>query len=340
LKLTATNLEVGINYWVKAKVDDEGSITVPAKLFTDFVNSLPPGSGDARTKIELSLNVRTKTVHLNSGQYEANFKGMDAEEFPIIPVAPDKPTTRVSKSTLRRMIAEVAFVATTDDSRPVLTGVLTTMEDDKITMAAADPYRLSVRNAKLMDKVENKLEVIIPARSLQEVQRIIDDSDDAVDIFVTPNGSQVIFHTLEADLVSRVIEGQFPNYRQVIPQGKPATKIVVQREELLQATRLASLFARDSANMLRFQVNPSDHPPLVISATAAEVGDQTAKVDATVEGQNTTIAFNSRFIYDALGSLTAPEVSLELGGPLAPGVVKIVGDDSYLHVVMPLRIPA
>src|SRR3979490_3175654 len=125
---------------------------------------------------------------------------MDPEEFPIIPAAPEKPTTRVSKSTLRRMIAEVAFVATTDDSRPVLTGVLTTLEGDKITMAAADPYPLSVRNRKLIDMVEGKLEVIIPARSLQEVQRIIDDSDDPVDIFVTPNGSQVIFHTPEADL--------------------------------------------------------------------------------------------------------------------------------------------
>src|SRR6266516_2864447 len=298
LKLTATNLEVGINCWVPAKVDDEGAITVPAKLFTDFVNQLPPGP------TELSLNVRTKTVHLRRDPYEANFKGMDAEEFPIIPVAPDRPTTRVSKSTLRRMIGEVAFVATTDDSRPVLTGVLTTLESDKITMAADDPYRLSVRNAKLMDRVEGKLEVIIPARSLQEVQRVLDDSEDPVDIFVTPNGSQVIFHTPEVDLVSRVIEGQFPNYRQVIPQGK-------------QATRLASLFARDSANMLRFQVNPADHPPLVISANAAEVGDQTAKVEATVEGQNTTIAFNSRFIYDALGSLTASAVALELGGPLA-----------------------
>jgi DNA polymerase-3 subunit beta len=334
LKLTATNLEVGINVWVPAKVDDEGAITVPAKLFTDFVNSLPPGP------TELSLNVRTKTVHLKSGPYEANFKGMDAEEFPIIPVAPEKPTTRLAKSTLRRMIAEVAFVATTDDSRPVLTGVLTTFEGDRITMAAADPYRLSVRTAQLLSKVESKLEAIIPARSLQEVQRIIDDSDDPVDIFVTPNGSQVIFHTEEADLVSRVIEGQFPNYRQVIPSAKAATRIVAQREELLQATRLASLFARDSANMLRFQVDASAQPPLIISATAAEVGDNTAKVDATVDGQTTTIAFNSRFIADALGSLTAPEVALELGGPLAPGVVKIVGDDSYLHVVMPLRIPA
>jgi DNA polymerase-3 subunit beta len=334
LKLTATNLEVGINVWVPAKVDDDGAITVPAKLITDFVNQLPPGPA------ELSLNVRTKTVHLKSGPYEANFKGLDAEEFPTIPVAPDKPTTKLSKATLRQMIGEVAFVATTDDSRPVLTGVLTTFDGDKVTMAAADPYRLSVRTGPLMTRVDSKLEVIIPARSLQEVQRIIDDSEDAVEIFVTPNGSQVIFHTEEADLVSRVIEGQFPNYRQVIPQGKAATNIVAQREDLLQATRLASLFARDSANMLRFQVDPSAHPPLVISANAAEVGDNTAKVEATVDGPNTTIAFNSRFIADALGSVTASEIRLELGGPLAPGVIRIVGDDSYLHVVMPLRIPA
>lgn len=333
LKLTATNLEIGINCWVPAKVDDEGAITVPAKLFTDFVNNLPAGA------IELSLNVRTKTVHLKSGPYEANLRGLDAEEFPIIPAIPDKPTTRVSQGQLRRMIGEVAFVAATDDSRPVLTGVLTTFEGDRITMAAADPYRLSVRNGTLMTAVDPKLEIIIPAKSLFEVARLLADTDDPVDILVTPNGSQVIFHTDEADLVSRIIEGQFPNYRQVIPASH-ATRIVVEREELLKATRLASYFARDAANIVRFQVDPANEAPLVVSATAAEVGDNTARVDATVEGAPTAIAFNSRFVAEALGSLVAPEVALELGGPLAPGVLKIVGDESYLHVVMPLRIPS
>ena len=207
-------------------------------------------------------------------------------------------------------------------------------------MAAADPYRLSVRHARLLDRVDPPIEVIIPAKSLFEVARIVADSDEAtIDILVTPNKSQVIFHTDEADLVSRIIEGQFPNYRQVIPTTSN-TKIVAQREELLKATRLASYFARDAANMLRFQVDPGNDPSLVISANAAEVGDNTGRVDATVEGQPTTIAFNSRFVADALSSLSAPEIALELGGPLAPGVVRIVGDDSYLHVVMPLRIPA
>ena len=334
LRLTATNLEVGINCWVPAKVDDEGAITVPAKLFIDFVNSLPAGN------IEFSLNVRTKTVHLKSGPYEANIKGMEAEEFPIIPQIPDKPTTRMEQSMLRRMIAEVAFVAATDDSRPVLTGVLTTFSGDMVTMAAADPYRLSVRHGKLLERVDPPVEVIIPAKSLLEVVRVLQGTDDdTVDIFVTPSKSQVIFHTDEADLMSRIIEGQFPNYRQVIPSTS-TTKIVARREELLEATRLASYFARDAANVLRFQVDPSSDPPLVITANAAEIGDNTGRVDATVEGQPTTIAFNSRFVADALSSLSAPEIALELGGPLAPGVVRIVGDDSYLHVVMPLRIPA
>ncbi len=156
---------------------------------------------------------------------------------------------------------------------------------------------------------------------------------------MTPNGSQVIFHTEEADLVSRIIEGQFPNYRQVIPTSH-STKVTVSRDDLLKATKLASYFARDAANIVRFAVDPGQEVPLVVSATAAEVGDNTSRVDATVDGQATAIAFNSRFVADALGSLTASEVALELGGPLAPGVVRIVGDESYLHVVMPLRIPS
>ena len=333
LRLTATNLEVGINCWVAAKVEDEGSITVPAKLFTDFVSSLPPGP------IELSLNVRTKTVHIKSGPFEANLKGLDAEEYPLIPGIPEKPTTRMAQSVLRRMVHEVAFVAATDDSRPVLTGVLTTFEGQEIVMAAADPYRLSVRRGPLLAAVPERVEAIIPAKSLFEVERILEDTDDAVEIYITPNKSQIIFHTEEVDLVSRIIEGQFPNYKQVIPSSSQTT-VIVQRDELLKATRLASYFARDAANIVRFQIDPSGSAPLVVSATAAEVGDNTGRIDATVQGQPTAIAFNSRFVQDALASLTAPEIKLELGGPLAPGVIKITEDeDTYLHVVMPLRIP-
>ncbi|TMD57908.1 MAG: DNA polymerase III subunit beta, partial [Chloroflexi bacterium] len=153
LKLTTTNLEIGVNAWIGAKIEDEGGITVPAKLFADFVNSLPPG------QVDLSLNVRTKTLHVQSAAYEANIKGIDAEEFPPIPTIPDKPTTRVAQSVLRQMINEVAFVAATDDSRPVLTGVLTRFEGDELTLVAADPYRLGVRRGLLLSKVDPSIEV-------------------------------------------------------------------------------------------------------------------------------------------------------------------------------------
>ncbi len=333
LKLTTTNLEIGVNAWIGAKVEDEGSITVPAKLFGDFVNSLPPG------QVDLSLNIRTKTLHVASASYEANIKGIDAEEFPPIPTVPDKPTTRITQSVLRRMVNEVAFVAATDDSRPVLTGVLTRFEGDELTLVAADPYRLGIRRGALLEKVDPPIEVIIPARSLFELARVLGDDDAPVDVAVTQNKSQVIFHAVDVDLVTRLIEGQFPNYRQVIPTSY-TTRVVVEREELLKATKLASYFARDAANIVRLQVSPHDGgAPLVVTANAADVGDNVSRVEASVEGNGMQIAFNARFLAEALASLAAPEVALELGGALAPGVLKIVGEDSYLHVVMPLRIP-
>ena len=333
LKLTTTNLEIGVNAWIGAKIEDEGGITVPAKLFSDFVNSLPPG------QVDLSLNVRTRTLHVQSASYEANIKGIDAEEFPPIPTIPDKPTTRVAQSVLRQMINEVAFVAATDDSRPVLTGVLTRLEGDEVTLVAADPYRLGIRHGALLSRVDPSIEVIIPARSLFELARVIADDDSPLDIAVTQNKSQVIFHAADVDLVTRLIEGQFPNYRQVIPASF-STRVVVERDELLKATKLASYFARDAANIVRLAVNPQDGAaPLVVSANAAEIGDNVSRVEASVEGNGVQIAFNARFLSEALASLTATEVALELGGALAPGVLKVVGEQSYLHVVMPLRIP-
>jgi DNA polymerase-3 subunit beta len=237
------------------------------------------------------------------------------------------------------MINEVAFVAATDDSRPVLTGVLTRFEGDELTFVAADPYRLGIRRGALLNKVGPPIEVIIPARSLFELARIIGDDDTPIEVAITQNKSQVIFHAADVDLVTRLIEGQFPNYRQVIPSSF-STRVVVEREELLKATKLASYFARDAANIVRLQVTPNDGAaPLVVSANAAEVGDNVSRVEATVEGNAVQIAFNARFLADALSSLTAPEVALELGGALAPGVLKVVGEDTYLHVVMPLRIP-
>jgi DNA polymerase-3 subunit beta len=332
LKLTTTNLEIGVNAWIGAKIEDSGGITVPAKLFADFINSLPPG------QVDLALNVRTKTLHVQSSSYEANIKGIDAEEFPPIPTLPDKPTTRVAQSVLRQMINEVAFVAATDDSRPVLTGVLTRFEGDEVSLVAADPYRLGIRRGQLLSRVDPAIEVIIPARSLFELARVLSDDDAPVDVAVTQNKSQVIFHTADVDLVTRLIEGQFPNYRQVIPSSF-TTRVVVGRDELLKATRLASYFARDAANIVRLAVNPQNgSAPLVVSANAAEVGDNTSDIDAAVEGPEGQIAFNVRYLRDALEAVNGGEVALEITGPTSPGLLKPVASSGHLHVIMPMHV--
>ncbi len=333
LKLSATNLEVGITCWIGAKVDEEGAITVPARLFSDLVNSLPPD------KIEMNLNTRTRSLNIHCGSYEANLKGIDADEFPPIPKVGDVATAEIKADDLRQAISQVAFAAATDDTRPVLTGVLVTFDEDKATFAAADGFRLAVREIGLAAPVTQRLEILVPARSLLELGRILGDAEEMVQIMVTPNKSQVLFHMSSVDLVSRLIDGTFPNYRQIIPSHWE-NRVVVNNAEFAKAARVASFVARDAANVVKLQVIPGeDLTPgkVVVTASAAEVGDTVIGIDATVEGEGVQIAFNAKYISDVLGVLDTPQAALELTGPSAPGVLKNVGKDDYIHVIMPMH---
>jgi DNA polymerase-3 subunit beta len=326
LKLTATNLEIGITYWVPGKIDTDGATTVPAKLLTDLVNSLPAGD-----KIDLELSVG-ETLHIRSGRFESHIKGIDADEFPAIQTAGDRPTTRVAQNVLRRALAETAFAAASDEARPILTGVLAKFEGDQLTLAAADNYRIAVRTIDILDPVE-AASVVIPARALNELSRILADTDDPVELVLAQAKNQVLFHLEGVDIVSRLIDGQFPNYQQVLPAAH-TTRAEIDREELLRAVRPAALIASSSANIVKLQVGGD--AGVVVTATA-EVGDYTGDVEATVEGDATTIAFNARYLNDVLSNVQADRFALELNGPLSPGVFKPVGDDAYVHVVMPVR---
>ena len=212
LKLTATNLEIGITYWVPGKIETDGATTVPAKLLTDLVNSLPAGD-----KIDLELG-RGESLHLRSGRFETHIKGIDADEFPAIQTAGDRPTTRVAQNVLRRALTETAFAAASDEARPILTGVLAKFEGDQLTLAAADNYRIAVKTIPILDAVP-ETSVVIPARALNELARVLADVDDPVDIVLAGGRNQVLFHLDGIDLVSRLIDGQFPNYQQVVPEG-------------------------------------------------------------------------------------------------------------------------
>lgn len=328
LKLTATNLEIGITYWVPGKIDTDGATTVPAKLLTDLVGSLP-----ASERVDLELQPGD-TLHIRAGRFETHVKGIDAEEFPAIPTAGERPTTRIPQKVLRQALTEVAFAAASDEARPILTGVLARFEGDRLTLAAADNYRIAVKTIPILDAVEDT-SLVIPARSLTELARVLADTDDPVDLVIAQARNQVVFHLDGIDLVSRLIDGQFPNYQQVLPKSH-TTRAIVDREELLKAVRVAALIASASANIVKLQVGNDPDAGILVTANA-DVGDNEGRVEAAVEGDGTTIAFNARYLSEVLQNVGAEQFAIELNGPLSPGVFKPIGDDSYTHVVMPVR---
>jgi DNA polymerase-3 subunit beta len=319
---------------VPGKVEDPGEITIPARLLTDLVGSLP------NERIALELSAKDRSLKVTCKGSRASIKGIEADEFPVVGGIGEAPITSVDARVLREALGEVVFAAATDESRPILTGVLTRFEGDTMTLAAADNYRIAVRTLTLAKAVPAETTIVVPGRSYAELVRILPDAEAPVEITVTPNKSQVLFHVEGIDLVSRLIEGQFPNYEPVVPRKDSWTaRATLDREAFLAGTRRASFFARDSANIVKVEVGGEDGEAsgVTISAHAVDIGDNADSLEASVEGSPTTIAFNARYLTDVLGALGAEEAVLELSGPLAPGVIRGVGKDDYVHVIMPVR---
>ncbi len=334
LKLVATNLEMAISYWIGAKIEEEGAITVPARLLTEFVGSLPNDT------IDVQLSPQTKTLGLKCARFEARISGVDAKEFPPIPKVDDGIATKVDVEALRQGINQVAFAAATEESRPVLTGVCAQFEGDTLTLAAADGFRLAVYKLSVTDTVSQKMEVIIPARTLSELNRLAAEQEEAVDITLNPNKSQVLFRLKNTELVSQLVQGTFPNYSQLIPQSYN-TRVIVSVADFLRATKTASIFARDGSGIVRLVITPgSEKSPgkITVSARSEEIGDDVGEIDATVEGDDAKIAFNGKYLNDVLSVLQEAQVALETTNPSSPGLIRPVGADNYTHVVMPMFV--
>ena len=339
LKLVATNLEMAISCWIGAKIEDEGAITVPARLLTEFVSSLPADT------IAVNLSPQTKTLGLKCARFEARISGIDAKEFPPIPSVDEGITTEVEVEALRQAINQVVFAAATEESRPVLTGVCTQFEGSTLTLAAADGFRLAVFKMPIKDKVSQKIEVIIPARTLAELNRLMGDQEEAVTITLNPNKSQVLFHLKNSkneviELVSQLVQGTFPNYSQLIPQSYN-TRMIVSVADFLRATKTASIFARDGSGIVRLVITPgteSNPGKMAVSARSEEIGDDVGEIDATVEGVDAKIAFNGKYLTDVLSVIRESQVALETTSPSSPGLLRPVGTDNYTHVVMPMFV--
>jgi DNA polymerase-3 subunit beta len=334
LKLSATNLEVGINCWIGAKVEEEGATTVPARTFIDLVNALPP------ERVDMELVERTQTLNLQAGRSEANIKGIDAQEFPLVPEPEGEGGILIDPEVLRTAIAQVALAAATDESRPILTGVLTKFEDAQLTLAAADGFRLSVRTVDLPRAVPDPFSIIVPSRALTELGRVSGEQEDPVTITVTPTRNQVIFQLTDIVLVSQLIDGNFPDYRQIIPKDR-TTHTVVDAAGFLKACKTALIFARDAAHIARLHIKPgSELAPgsMIVSATSAETGDDVSELDASIEGEEVEVAFNVRYLIDVLSVVGTPQVGLDTTTSSSPGVIRPIGDTDFTHVIMPMHL--
>ena len=333
LRLSATNLEITMSCWIQANIEEEGAITVPARLLGDFVNTLP------NDRISLTVAPRSRQVRMACARNEASIGGLDADDFPPAPVVKDGVTVQLDAKGLRQAVAQTVFAAATDDSRPVLTGVDAKFEGQLLTLAASDGFRLSVFKLPLDATVE-ATEIVVPARALSELGRLLADQEEAVTMRTNAAKTQVLFQLTNAELVAQLIQGTFPNFSQLIPASY-TSRSVTDVGEFLRETRIASVFARDGSGIVRLVVTPGEGVTpgkVVISARAEEVGDNQGELDAAVEGEGVKIAFNGKYLQDVLQALDDGQLAMETSGPSSQGVFRPVGDDNYVHVIMPMFV--
>ena len=343
IKLAATDLELFIVCWIGAKVEEEGAITIPARLLSDLTNSLP------QERVDLTLT--DQTLKLLCARNEADIKGIDAQEFPLIPQAEDGQQILLEPESLRQMISQVAFAAATDESRPILTGVLVRFEDTTLTMAAADGFRLSIRHTTLPEPVPQPISVVVPAKALHELARISADEEEPIGLYITPARSQVLFHLqgdagankgriFGIDLMSQLIEGTFVNYRQIVPTSH-TTRTILNTEDFLKACKTADIFARNEANVVHLDIDPGSAPgtgSVKMTASSTEMGDSLGELDASVDGEPVTIAFNARFLIELLTVVDSAQVVIETTAQSSPGVIHPLGSEEFVHVIMPMHI--
>mgnify|MGYP000883803838 FL=1 len=335
LKLSATNLELGISAWLGAKIQEEGGLTVPSRTFADLVSSLPSD------EVTLTADLRTQSLNVRCGTLNTDIKGINAEEFPPMSTADSGTSLPLNVANFKDMIQKVVFAASSDDSRPNLTGVHMTTDGDYLVLAATDGYRISIASAILSPKPAQKLDALIPARALSELSRIAVDGDETLEMNFPVGRGQVVFHLKDAELISQLIEGNFPNYTAIIPPSFK-TRTVLTTADLLKACRQTEIIAREGNFIARLDIQPegsTEKPPqLEISAISEQTGSSEVIVDASVDGTPLLISFNVRFLREVLEVIRTPNVLLETNAANTPAMIRPVGDDTFKHIIMPMNI--
>lgn len=321
LSLVATNLDIAITQYCGAKVSEEGSITIPARLMQDFISSLPSGV--------INLELDDTKLHITTDQYQSVINGVSSEDFPVMPAIEDGVELAIPSDVLKRSLQQVVFAASTDEARPVLTGVYMHNFEGFLHMAATDSYRLA---AKTILQTKNDVDLLIPVSAMQDVLRILGDSTELVSIVY--NDQQVQFRHGDVELVARLIEGKYPPYQNLVPK-EFAHKAVVKRADLVNITKVSSLFARESAGSVKIATD-EEKKELSIHSIASQVGENTASAPGVITGTG-EVTINSRYLLDALHAFSSDEVTFCFNGKLEPVVIKSQTETDYIHLIMPLK---
>jgi DNA polymerase III subunit beta len=323
LKLASTDLEMGVVTMIGAKVNTEGAITLPARLLVDFIlNNTDP---------TLKIGVDQGEAKIHSERHSATVKGMDASEFPLIPIVTDAKTFSLPAKILRNSLKDVIFAAAIDDARPVLNGICIHLKEKEMVLATTDSYRLAERHIPLKGTVPEGT-ILLPVRAAQELTRILPDSD--VMATIQFNANQLLLEIENTQIISRLIDGTFPDYTQIIPT-LATTSLIVDRAEFISAVKMASLFARDASHNIQVTITPPTG--CTITAVSTAIGQNVATVAAKVTGEPLEIAFNAKYVLDALNTMASEMIRLDCSGVDRAGVFRAEGDDQYLSLVMPLR---
>jgi len=321
LSLSATNLDIAITHYIGAKVSTEGSITVPARLMQDFVGSLPDGV--------IELDLQETKLHVTTNQYQSVVNGIMADDFPVMPAITTGKKWSLNSTAFKKALQQVVFAASPDETRPVLTGVLLQTLNGNLNMAATDSYRLAEKN---LGKNKEEIHLLIPASAMQDLLRVLPDNDDPINI--THDEQQVLFQVGDIELVTRLLDGKYPDYHKLIPKTFTA-KATLKKADLVNVTKVSSLFARESAGSVTIELDEAEKK-LSIRSVASQLGENTANANAKVKGSG-NITLNSRYLLDALGALSGEDVIFGFNGKLEPTLLFNPANDDYRHIIMPLK---
>ncbi len=328
--LSSTDLEIGIETFCKATIDEPGVVTIPAKTFTELINSLPIET--------ITVESTDQNVHVTSKKTKSVFQTIPKEEFPKLYEERGVLSATLHAEQLRKDISSIVFAASTDTTKPALSGLLVKQETEGFLLVATDGYRLSLKRHAVIKNdqeqpVNNDISMIIPARLFRELHAIREEKEEVI-MYIAKTSNQVLFDMGETILVGRLIEATYPNYQKIIP-GDFSAQSFFDREEMLKAVKICSIFARDNANIITLSLKKES---IIVSSKTASAGENTVTVEATLKGEENEIAFNARYLMDLLGNVNADRLEFAMTGPLNPGVFKIAEDESYLHLIMPIRL--